>query len=117
VNGNYVVNEQVSLFANITYNNSAAKMRNLDLNPSQLDSIPTIPVSPFEFEDISESVNYSDLDMKQLITEFGCDFTIDTTWALKGVVSYYLFDDLAPYMYDTTGNVWSVYLAAVYSFK
>jgi hypothetical protein len=117
VNGNYIVSDQISLFANITYNNSAAKMKDLDLNPNQLDWIPAIPVSPFEFEDISESVNYSDLDMKQLITEFGCDFTINTTWALKGAVSYFLFDDLAPYLYDTTGDVWSVYLAAVYSFK
>ena len=117
VNGNYIINDQVSLFANVTYNNTAAKMKNLDLDTSQLDWIPAVPVSPFEFEDISEAVNYSDLDMKQLITEFGCDFTINTSWALKGVVSYYLFDDLAPYLYDTTGSVWSVYLAAVYSFE
>jgi hypothetical protein len=117
VNGNYIINSQVSLFASITYNNSAAKMKNLDLKHGQLGWIPAIPVSPFEFDDISEAVDYSDLDMKQLIMEFGCDYTINTSWALIGVVFYYLFDDLATYLYDTTGYVWSFYLAAVYNFR
>jgi hypothetical protein len=117
VNGNYFINDQISLFANITYNNTTAKMKNLELDPNQLDWVPAVPVSPMDFEGISEAVNYSDLHMKQLITEVGCDFMLDTSWAFKGAISYFLFDDLAPYLYDTTGKVWSVYLAAVYSFE
>ncbi len=114
LNANYALDDRVSLFANITYNNTAAKMMNLDLDPAQLDNIPA---SPFEFVDLKEAVEYSDLHTKQLIGEVGCDYMFNQTWAFKGVVSYYLFDDLAPYLYDTTGKAWSFYVAAVYSFK
>ncbi len=92
-------------------------MRDLALDTGQLGWIPAVPVSPFEFEGLSEVVNYSDLDMNQLATEIGCDYMANDSWAFKGVVSYYLFDDFAPYLYDTTGNAWSFYLAAVYSFE
>jgi hypothetical protein len=117
VNGNYILNDRISFFANITYNSSAAKMKNLNLDANQLDWIPNDPMSPFDFEDISDAVDYSDLDMKQLITELGCDYIFNQSWAFKGVFSYYLFDDLAPYLYDMTGNAWSFYVAAVYSFR
>lgn len=116
VNLNYTATDKLTLYGNLTYNNSMATIANLQLNTSQLNWIPQVGVSPFDFEGISEVVEYSDLKMKQLVTEMGALFSLNTAWAFKGSVSYFHYNDLAPYLYDESGNAYSVYLAAIYTF-
>lgn len=116
VNLNYRATETFSLYGNLSYNKSMAKMANLQLNTSQLDFIPQVPVSLFDFEGLPEVVDYSDLEMKQLITEVGGLYNLNSAWAFKGSFSYFHYDDLAPFLYDETGKAYAFYLAAIYTF-
>ena len=117
LNFNYSASESFSLFGSFTYNNSLSEMSDITLDTNQLDFIPDIPVSPFDFEGISESVEYSKLSMKQIVADMGASYAINKAWSVKGIVTYYLYDDLAQYLYvDTGGNSLGFYLAAAWNF-
>ncbi|MGD9345212.1 MAG: GSU2204 family CXXCH-containing (seleno)protein [Candidatus Aminicenantes bacterium] len=117
LNLNYAASENFSLFGSLTYNNSLAEMSDITLGTDQLDFIPAVPVSPFDFDGISETVEYSNLKMKQIVTDMGASYALNETWSVKGVVTYYLYDDMAQYLFvDTGGNSLGFYLAAVWNF-
>jgi hypothetical protein len=117
VNFNYFASEGFSLFGSLTYNNSLAEMSDIALDTGQLDFIPAVPVSPFDFDGISETVEYSKLSMKQVVADFGASYAFNKTWSAKAVATYYLYDDMAQYLYvDTGGNSFGFYLAAVWNF-
>ncbi len=117
VNFNYSASEDFSLFGSLVYNNSLAEMSDITLDTSQLDFIPAVPVSPFDFDGISETVGYSKLSMKQIVSDIGASYVINKDWSVKGVITYYLYDDMAQYLFvDTGGNSLGAYLAAVWNF-
>jgi len=112
----YVASEKISLFGTFTYNYSLAKMANLILDENQLDNIPAVPPSPFDFEGVSEVVEYSNLKMGQAVTDLGILYSFNRNWATRLVGTYYHYDDLAPYLYNETGKAFSFYFSAIYSF-
>jgi hypothetical protein len=116
LNANFYLSEKVSLYGNLTYNNSKALMSNLVLNTNQLDWIPAVPISPFDFEGIAETVNYSDLSLKQFIAEAGFMYRITESLGIKGAGFYYFYDDLAPFLFDSEGKTYSCYLGFAYNF-
>ena len=92
-------------------------MFDITLNTNQLDFIPAVPVSPFDFDGISETVGYSKLSMKQVVSDLGASYAINKEWSVKGVITYYLYDDMAQYLFvDTGGSSFGAYLAAVWNF-
>jgi len=117
LNLNYTVSEQFSFWGSLTYNDSLAEMSDLMLNTSQVPFIPQVPVSPFDFDHLSESVEYSNLSMKQIVSDLGASYSFNRQWSVKGVLTYYFYDDLSQYLYtDTGGNSVGFYLAAVWNF-
>ena len=91
-------------------------MANLSVSMSDMPFDPSVPVGPLDVESLSESVDYSDLSIKQMNTEFGLKYNFSDRWALKGSLFYYIYDDLAPYLYDTSGKSLAFYFTAVYNF-
>ncbi len=61
-------------------------------------------------------MEYSDLSIKQIIGDIGLLYQLSKKWALKAQTSYYFYDDLAPYLYDTDGSALSFFLSVIHSF-
>jgi hypothetical protein len=117
VNLTYTASDQFSFWGSLTYNDSLAEWSDIMLDTSQVPFIPQVPVSPFEFEDLSEVVDYSKLKMKQIVSDVGASFAFSDQWSLKGVLTYYFYDDLSQFLFtDTGGNSVGFYLAAVWNF-
>ena len=116
LNLNYTINSKWSLYGNLSYNKSDSAMANLSVSMSDMPFDPSVPVGPLDVEGLTESVDYSDLSIKQMISETGLKYNFSDSWAVNGSMFYYIYDDLAPYLYDTTGNSLAFYLTAIYNF-
>lgn len=113
---NYTISEKVTLFGTLSYNGSLAKMTDLFIDINQLaDPIPNVAVSPFDYEDVPESVEYSDLNIKQLVGDMGILYRLSEKWGLRAQATYYFVDDLAPYLFDGSGSSLSFFVSVIYS--
>ena len=69
-----------------------------------------------DFSNFNDTAEYSDLEMKQFVGELGFLFNISESWGVKGATFYYLYDDLAPYLFDTEGKTFNFYLSVIWNF-
>jgi len=115
-NASYTASEKVSIYGRMSYNNSIAGIKNLQVNASDLTGIPALGAAPFDLDNVSESMEYSDLSIKQIIGDIGLLYQLSKKWALKAQTSYYFYDDLAPYLYDTDGSAYSFFLSVIHGF-
>ena len=91
-------------------------MKNLTLDTSQLELIPGNAETALDFSDFGGVADYSKLDIKQVLSELGFNHTLSESWMLNGAFYYYLYDDLAEYLYtDTTGKSYSFYLGLTWT--
>jgi hypothetical protein len=110
LNFNYLASENFSLFCNFNYNDSLAEINDLVLDTSQVDFIPGNVKTALNYEDFGGVADYSRLDIRQMIGELGFNASLSESWALNGSFYYYLYDDLAEYLFtDTTGKNVAVY--------
>ncbi|MEN8153715.1 MAG: GSU2204 family CXXCH-containing (seleno)protein [Acidobacteriota bacterium] len=111
VNLSYWASKKFTLFANFNYNNSSSIMKNLALNESDVPFLPGSGGTALDFNNMNDTAEYSKLDMKQIITQFGLNYKLSKQWWMNGSFYYYLYDDYAKYLYtDTTGKSYSFYI-------
>ena len=78
--------------------------------------IPGNAKTALDFTDFGGIADYSDLEMKQFVGELGFLFNISESWGVKGATFYYIYDDLAPYLFDTEGKTFNFYLSVIWNF-
>jgi hypothetical protein len=111
VNFNYLASKTLSMFCNLNYAESAAKINDLALDTSQLDYLPGSGPTALDFDNFGETADYSELDIKQMIGELGFQLALNKSWMVNGSFFYYFYDDLAEYLFtDTTGTNYSFFL-------
>lgn len=111
---NYILSEKLTLYANLSYNSSFAKMSDFYLDTTQVLYIPALPPAPFNY-DFSDVPDYSDLKVNQFLSETGFLFSISKNWSLKGSFLYHPYKDLAPYLLDTEGKAYSFYIGFIWN--
>ena len=115
VNFNYMASKKLNMHLNLNHNDSLAEISDLQLDTSQVDFLPGNAKTALNYDDFGGISDYSKLDIKQTIAEFGFDYILSKCWTLNGAIFYYLFDDLAEYLYtDTTGKSYSFFLGVTW---
>lgn len=111
LNLSYWASKKLTLYANFSYNNSSSVIQNLELDSNQLPYLPGSTATALNFDNYGDTAEYSELDMKQVITQLGINVMLSKNWWLNGSFYYYLYDDYTQYLYtDTTGKSYSFYL-------
>jgi len=117
---NYWANKKLSMHFNFNYNKSGSVIKNLELDESQMAFMPGSAVShtDLDFDDFGGVADYSELDMKQVIAQVGMNLALSKSWFLNGSVYYYIYDDIAEYLFtDTTGKSYSFYIGVTWKKK
>ncbi|MCK5222439.1 MAG: hypothetical protein KAR14_12715, partial [Candidatus Aminicenantes bacterium] len=113
---NYIASKKLSMYLNFNYSNSASAIKELSLDESQVPYLPgKVGVTDLDFDNYGETSAYSELDMKQMIAQLGANVMLSESWSLNGSIYYYLYDDIAEYLYtDTTGKSYSFYVGVTW---
>ena len=115
LNLNYWASKKLSMFFNFNYNQSGSVIKNLSLDESQLPYLPGAGVTALDFDNFGGIADYSELDMKQVITEVGMNLMLSKSWWLNGSLYYYIYDDIAEYLFtDTSGKSYSFYVGVTW---
>lgn len=118
VNVHYSASKSLSFFCGLNYNKSTSELNELALDTSQLDYIPGSGATALDFDDFGGVAEYSKLDMKQMIAELGFNYSLSKQWKLNGTFYYYLYDDMAQYLYtDTSGKSYSFFAGFTWASK
>jgi len=113
---NYMASKKLSMYLNFNYSNSASVIKELSLDESQVPYLPgKVGVTDLDFDNMGDTAAYSELDMKQMIAQLGANVMLSENWTLNGSIYYYLYDDIAEYLYtDTTGKSYSFYVGVTW---
>lgn len=117
VNLHLMASKKLSFFGGLSYTNSLAEIVDLALDEGTMPFIPgTVGVTDLSFEDMGGISEYSRLEMKQMIAEFGFKAALTKKWSLNGAFYYYFYDDMTQYLFtDTTGKSYSFFAGFTYS--
>ncbi len=115
MNLSYWASKKLSMYFNVNYNQSGSVIKNLELDESQLPYLPGAGGTALDFNNMGGIADYSELNMKQLITQVGMDIMLSKSWWLNGSLYYYIYDDIAEYLFtDTTGKAYSFYIGVTW---
>ncbi len=113
---NYIPSKNFSMYLNLNYTKSGSVIKELSLDESQVPYLPGSPgVTDLDFDNYGDTADYSELDMDQMIAQIGANVMLSKCWSLNGSIYYYLYDDIAKYLYtDTTGKSYSFYVGVTW---
>jgi len=113
---NYAAGKNLSLYLNLNYSKSGSAIRELSLDESQVPYLPgKAGVTDLDFDNYGDIADYSELDMDQMVAQVGMNLMLSKSWWLNGSVYYYIYDDIAEYLFtDTTGKSYSFYIGVTW---
>ncbi len=115
LNLSYWASKKLTMFFNFNYNNSGSIIKDLELDENQLPYLPGSGGTALDFDNMGQIAKYSELDMKQMIAQVGANIMLSKNWWLNGSLYYYIYDDIAEYLFtDTSGKAYSFYLGVTW---
>lgn len=109
---NYQVNPQLSLFANVVYNEGRSSLGGLNLDTRQISAVPT----GFDYSAVSDLGTYSALNVRRVQAVAGMNYAFSPRWTFSWTAYYGRYQDFQPYLLDTNGRSTGVQGGISYNF-
>ncbi len=111
----YNASKKLSMHMNFNYSKSGSVIKELSLDENQVPYLPGSGGIALDFDDYGDIADYSELNMEQMVAQFGLNYELNKNWTLNGSVYYYIYDDIAEYLFtDTTGKSYSFYVGVTW---
>lgn len=109
---NFRVNDKVSLFANLVFNDGRGSLGNLELDPT---GVPATPAG-LDYQKISEIGRFSALSIGHTQQIYGMNYQFAPNWVASLSGYYADYKDRSPWLFDTNGRTSGVHAGVSYVF-
>ncbi len=109
---NYDVNDKVSLFLNVVYDDGRGSLGGINLDTNQISAIPP----GFDYVAVNEISRFSGLNVRRVQQLYGMNYQFSPNWVASLVGYYGSYKDRQPYLFDTNGRSAGVHGGISYVF-
>ncbi len=112
VNAHFMPTEKLRLFAELNVNQTDNAMDGIGIDLGQVPGTP----EGFNYFLLQDLGTYSHLTIRQVMGKYGFHYRLSDHWMVKSYFSHYNYKDKSPYLFNTTGDLYSVVAAVAYRF-